>query len=103
MPYGNLLVENVSLSLASLSIHHVEDARRSARRAHIRYLQFKTQGKLENSPAFAELWRLWEEESEAEIEDMRCAIGYTLKKIEKREPDWNDDAGTGGAAANVSA
>ena len=42
MLYGNLLVENVSLSLASLSIHHVEDARLSARRARIRYLQFKT-------------------------------------------------------------
>ena len=47
--------------------------------------------------------RLWEEKAEAEIEDMRCATGYTLKKIEKREPDWNDDAGANGAAANVSA
>ena len=90
-----------SLFLASHSIHHVEDVRRSARRARIRFLQFKTQGKFENSPAFAELWRLWEEEAEAEIEDMRCASTYTLKKIEKREPDWNDDAGAGEAAANV--
>ena len=58
MPYENLLIENVSLSLASVSIHHVENARRSARRERIRYLKFKTQGKFENSPAFAELWRL---------------------------------------------
>ena len=99
MPYGNLLVENVPLSLASLSIHHVEDARRSARRARIHYLQFKTLG---NSKTL-QLWRLWEEEAEAEIEDMRCATGYTLKKMEKREPDWNNDAGAGGATAKVSA
>ena len=103
MPYGNSLVENVSLSFAYVSIHHVEDARQSERRERICYLQFKTQGKFENSPAFVELWRFWEEEAEAEIDDMWCATGYTLKTIIRREPDWNDDAGAGGAALNVSA
>ena len=105
MPYGNVLLEAISLSFSSLSIHRSIDARRSARRARIRYLQLKTHGKFEYSQAFNELWRLVEEEAEADSENMKnnCASGYTLKKTEKRKPDWDDDAGAGGAAANVSA
>ena len=101
MPYGNLFVDNVSLSLASLSIHHVEDARRSARRAHIRYLQLRTRDKFDYSPAFNGLWRFWEEEADAEVEDMKnsSASAYTLKKTKKRESDCDDDAGAGGAGA----
>lgn len=105
MPYRNVSLEALAISLSSLSIHRQIDARRSARRARIRYLQRKTRGKFDNSPAFAKLWRLVEEDADAEAEDMRnsCASGYTLKKTEKREPNFDYDAGAGGVAANVSA
>ena len=105
MPYGNVSLEAINLSFSSLSIHRSIDVRRSVRRARIRYLQLKTHGKFEDSPAFNELWRLVKEEAEAEAVDMKnnCASGYTLKKTVKREPDWDDDAGAGGTAANVSA
>ena len=81
----------------------MEDARRAARGARICYLQFKTQGIIENSPAFNELWRLWNEQANAKIENMKncCASGYTLRKTNKREPD--DDAEAGKEEGNVTA
>ena len=38
MPYGNVLLEAISMSFSSLSIHRSIHARRFPRRARIRYL-----------------------------------------------------------------
>ena len=64
LPNGDIILVPITLLMASLMIHRShESARRSARRARIRYLQLRTHNKWVNSPAHEELWRFMDEEA----------------------------------------
>ena len=61
---GDTILEPITLSMASLTIHRShESERRSTRRARIRYIQLRTRNKWENLQTNEELWRLIDEEA----------------------------------------
>ena len=67
-------MEPITLSIALLTIHRShESARRSARRARIRYLQLRTHNKWVNAQAHDDLWCLMDEEAAEDAADIQKA------------------------------